>query len=68
MAGDEKGGRIGPLFRLARLQTVSSTRWGWPFEVRLMLHAIKKGPFHEQETFAPSPEPGQTREPAPAVG
>lgn len=37
-------------------------------EVKLMLHAIKKGPFHEQETFSePSPESPDPREPAPAV-
>ena len=37
-------------------------------EVRLMLFAIKKGPFHEQETFGePSPEAPAERAPAPAV-
>ncbi|MET3782158.1 cytochrome d ubiquinol oxidase subunit I [Brevundimonas sp. 1080] len=37
-------------------------------EVRLMLFAIKKGPFHEQETFGePSPEAPAERVPAPAV-
>jgi len=37
-------------------------------EVRLMLYAIKKGPFHEQETFAEtSPEAPAPRVPAPAV-
>lgn len=25
-------------------------------EVRLMLHAIKKGPFHEQQTFETAPD------------
>ena len=37
-------------------------------EVRLMLHAIKKGPFHEQETFGEAdPEQPGDRAPAPAV-
>jgi cytochrome d ubiquinol oxidase subunit I len=37
-------------------------------EVRLMLFAIKKGPFHEQETFGePIPEAPAERVPAPAV-
>jgi cytochrome d ubiquinol oxidase subunit I len=37
-------------------------------EVRLMLHAIRKGPFHEQETFGePTPEAPDTRPLAPAV-
>src|SRR5690606_41065945 len=39
-------------------------------EVRLMLHAIKKGPFHEQETFGESDPDTATPpapEPAPAV-
>ena len=34
----------------------------------LLLHAIKKGPFHEQESFGePSPDVPAEREPAPAV-
>jgi cytochrome bd ubiquinol oxidase subunit I len=37
-------------------------------EVRLILHTIKKGPFHEQETFGePSPEAPLERPAAPAV-
>ncbi len=37
-------------------------------EVRLILYAIKKGPFHEQETFsAPAPEAPATPVAAPAV-
>ena len=41
-------------------------------EVGLILHAIKKGPFHEQQTFDPAPDtPSETspgaREPAAAV-
>ncbi len=37
-------------------------------EVKLMLHAIKKGPFHEQEMFSePHPDSPAEREPAPAV-
>ena len=37
-------------------------------EVKLMLHAIKKGPFHEQELFAePTPEAPDERPVAPAV-
>ncbi len=37
-------------------------------EVRLMLHAIKKGPFHEQEMFGePTPEAPDVRPLAPAV-
>ena len=37
-------------------------------EVRLMLFAIKKGPFHEQETFGePTPDAPGERVPAPAV-
>ena len=37
-------------------------------EVKLILYAIKKGPFHEQETFsAPAPEAPATPVAAPAV-
>ena len=36
-------------------------------EVRLILHAIKKGPFAEQEEFAPAPGPSPAPAPAPAV-
>lgn len=36
-------------------------------EVRLILHAIRKGPFAEQEEFAPGPGTPSTPVPAPAV-
>lgn len=36
-------------------------------EVRLILHAIKKGPFAEQEEFAPDPANPSAAQPAPAV-